>query len=50
MTVSISLGIADPVRLHIADLTVIDYRDGHAVGVGVGHDFADFRVNRGSAR
>ena len=45
-----SLGIADSIGLHIADLATIDDRNGHALGVGSVHDLAHFRVDRGAAR
>ena len=41
----IALGVADAVGVDIADLAVIDHRNGHAVGVGMGHDLLHFGVN-----
>ncbi len=41
----ISLGVATAIGLDISDLTVIDDRNRHALGVGVGHDFAHFGVD-----
>ena len=36
----IALGVTDAVGVDIADLAVIDHRNGHALGVGMGHDLA----------
>src|ERR1700684_4169036 len=41
----ISLGVTDAVRVDVTDLTVIDNRNGHALGVGVRHDLADYGVD-----
>src|SRR3984885_1390409 len=44
----ISLGVTDAVGMDIADLAVIDDRDGHSLGVGMGHDTAHFSVDGGA--
>jgi len=41
----ISLGVTDAVGVDVTDLAVIDDRNGHALGVGVRHDLADFGVD-----
>ena len=46
----ISLGVTDAIGMDIADLAVIDDRNGHAIGVGLGHNLADFGVDCGAAR
>ena len=35
--------------MYIADLAVIDDRNGHAVGMGFGHDLLHFGVDGGAA-
>ena len=45
----IAFGVTDAVGVDIADLAAIDHRNGHALGMGAGHDLAHFGVDGGAA-
>ena len=46
----ISVGVTDTVCLQLTNLAMIDDRNGHPLGMGLGHDLVYFCVERGTSR